>query len=148
MGDRGVERRTLFRAVVNVVRGHASLRSIWFVNSVRGAVVLATAVAIADGTNVQHGFWVVLGALSVLRTSAASTGATALRALSGTVVGFAIGAAILLAIGHHASVLWAVLPIAILVAGYTPGTAPFAVGQAAFTVTIAVLYNLIAPRCV
>jgi uncharacterized membrane protein YccC len=145
IADSEVERYTVFRAVVNVVRGHASLRSIWFVNSVRGAVALAAAVAIADGTNVQHGFWVVLGALSVLRTSAASTGATALRALSGTVVGFAIGAAILLAIGHHASVLWAVLPIAILVAGYTPGTAPFAVGQAAFTVTIAVLYNLIAP---
>lgn len=130
---------------MNVVRGHASLRSIWFVNSIRGAVALAAAVAIADGTNVQHGFWVVLGALSVLRTSAASTGATALRALSGTVAGFAVGAALLLAIGHHASVLWVVLPIAILVAAYAPGTAPLAVGQAAFTVTIAVLYNLIAP---
>ena len=145
VGSSGVERRTVFRAVVNVVRGHASLRSIWFVNSVRGAVALAAAVAIADGTNVQHGFWVVLGALSVLRTSAASTGATALRALSGTVAGFAVGAALLLVIGHHASVLWVVLPIAVLVAAYAPGTAPFAVGQAAFTVTIAVLYNLIAP---
>jgi uncharacterized membrane protein YccC len=31
------------------------------------------------------------------------------------------------------------------VAAYTPGTAPFAIGQAAFTVTVAVLFNLLAP---
>ena len=145
LADLAVERYSVIRAVVNIVRERASLRSICFVNSVRGAVALAAAVAIADGTNVQHGFWVVLGALSVLRTSAASTGATALRALSGTIAGFAVGAALLLAIGSHTSVLWAVLPIAVLVAAYAPGTAPFAVGQAAFTVTIAVLYNLIVP---
>jgi uncharacterized membrane protein YccC len=145
LADLAVKRFSVIRAVVNVVRDHASLRSIWFVNSVRGAGALAAAVAIADGTNVQHGFWVVLGALSVLRTSAASTGATALRALSGTIAGFAVGAALLLAIGSHTSVLWAVLPIAVLIAAYAPGTAPFAVGQAAFTVTIAVLYNLIVP---
>jgi uncharacterized membrane protein YccC len=38
-----------------------------------------------------------------------------------------------------------VLPIAVLVAGYAPGALPFAIGQAAFTITITVLYNLIAP---
>jgi uncharacterized membrane protein YccC len=31
------------------------------------------------------------------------------------------------------------------VAAYTPGTAPFAIGQAAFTVTVAVLFKLLAP---
>jgi len=127
------------------VSGHTSLRSIWFLNSARAGLALAAAVTIADVTNVQHGFWVVLGALTVLRTNAASTGATALRALVGTVAGFAVGAAVLFAIGHHNMVLWAVLPVAILVAGYAPGTLPFIVGQAAFTVTITVLYNLIAP---
>ena len=38
-----------------------------------------------------------------------------------------------------------VLPVAVFVAAYTPGTAPFAVGQAAFTVTVAVLFNLLVP---
>ena len=143
--DPAVKRHTVARAIGRILTGHTSLRSIWFLNSARGAIALAAAVAIADVTNVQHGFWVVLGALSVLRTSASSTGASALRALAGTVAGFAVGAALLLAIGHHTTVLWAVLPLAILVAAYAPGTAPFAVGQAAFTVTITVLYNLIAP---
>ena len=125
--------------------GNASLRSVWFLNSARGAVALAAAVAVADVTNVQHGFWVVLGTLSVLRTNAASTGATALRALGGTVAGFFIGAGLILTIGSHTDALWAALPLAVLVASYAPGTAPFAVGQAAFTVTVAVLYNILVP---
>jgi uncharacterized membrane protein YccC len=128
-----------------VAARHASLRSVWFRGSARGAVALAAAVAVADISGVQHAFWVVLGTLSVLRTSAASTGSTVMRALAGTVVGFAIGAALMLAIGTTPTALWVALPIAVLVASYAPGTAPFAVGQAAFTVTVIVLFNLLVP---
>ncbi|MGZ4247561.1 MAG: FUSC family protein, partial [Solirubrobacteraceae bacterium] len=124
---------------------HASVRSVWFINSLRASVAIAAAVAIADLSSVQHGFWVVLGTLSVLRTNAGSTGSTAFRALAGTLVGFVIGGALILAIGTNTTVLWIALPIAVFVAAYAPGTAPFAVGQAAFTVTIAVLFNLLAP---
>jgi Fusaric acid resistance protein-like len=124
---------------------HASLRSVWFRNSARGSVAIAAAVAVALLSGVQHGFWVALGTLSVLRTTAASTGSTALRALAGTAVGFVAGALLLLAIGTGPAALWAVLPIAVFVASYAPGTAPFAVGQAAFTVTIVVIFNLLAP---
>jgi uncharacterized membrane protein YccC len=128
-----------------LVMRHASLRSVWFRNSARGAVALAAAVAVADLTGVQHGFWVVLGTLSVLRSNAAATGATAWRALAGTVVGFAAGAALLLAIGTGQAALWVALPLAVLVAAYTPGTAPFLLGQAAFTITVVVLFNLLVP---
>lgn len=124
---------------------HASLRSVWFRNSARGSVAIAAAVAVASLSGVQHGFWVALGTLSVLRTTAASTGSTALRALAGTVLGFVAGALLLLAIGTGPAALWTVLPIAVFVASYAPGTAPFAVGQAAFTVTIVVIFNLLAP---
>jgi hypothetical protein len=124
---------------------HASVRSVWFINSLRASVAIAAAVAIADLSSVQHGFWVVLGTLSVLRTNAGSTGSTALRALAGTLAGFVIGGALIVAIGTNTTVLWVALPIAVAVAAYAPGTAPFAVGQAAFTVTIAVLFNLLAP---
>jgi uncharacterized membrane protein YccC len=124
---------------------HASLRSVWFINSARGSLGLAAAVAIADLSNVQHGFWVVLGTLSVLRTNAGSTGATAVRALAGTAVGFVIGGALLVAIGSSSVALWVSLPLAVFVAAYAPGTAPFAVGQAAFTVVVAVLFNLLVP---
>ncbi|WP_216898907.1 FUSC family protein, partial [Nocardia alni] len=135
----------ILAAVGGITLGHASLRSVWFLNSMRGAVGLAAATAVADLSGVQHGFWVVLGTLSVLRTSAASTGATAVRALAGTVAGFIIGAALILAIGTGPAAMWTALPIVALIAGYAPGIAPFAVGQAAFTVTISVLYNLLVP---
>jgi len=124
---------------------HASIRSVWFRNSLRGAVALAIAVAVADVSGVQHGFWVVLGTLSVLRTNASATGATALRALAGTAIGFALGAALLLGIGTSSAALWVALPLAVFVAGYAPGTTPFAVGQAGFTITVVVVFNLLVP---
>jgi uncharacterized membrane protein YccC len=129
----------------SITRRQTSLRSAWFLSSVRGAVALAAAVAVADLTGVQHGFWVVLGTLSVLRTNAAATGATAMRALLGTAAGFVIGAALLLAIGSGSTALWIALPIAVAIAAYTPGVAPFAAGQAAFTVVVSVLFNLLVP---
>jgi len=142
-----VAARTVQRvsSVATAAHTHASLRSVWFVNSLRGAVALAVAVAVADVTTVQHGFWVVLGTLSVLRTNASATGATALRAIAGTAIGFVIGGALVVAIGSDETALWIVFPFAVLVAAYSPGTAPFAVGQAAFTVLIAILFNLIVP---
>ena len=42
---------------------HASVRSVWFINSLRAALAIAAAVAVADLSSVQHGFWVVLGTL-------------------------------------------------------------------------------------
>ncbi|MGH3171256.1 MAG: FUSC family protein, partial [Trebonia sp.] len=124
---------------------HASVRSVWFITSLRGALAVAAAVAIADVSNVQHGFWIVLGTLSVLRTNATATGATVWRALAGTVVGFVIGGALLQAIGTGPTAIWIALPVAILIAAYAPGATPFLVGQAAFTVTIVVLFNLLSP---
>ncbi len=47
----------------------------------------------------QHAFWVVLGSLSVLRSSALGTGVTAVRAVLGTTLGVAISAAVLLGLG-------------------------------------------------
>jgi uncharacterized membrane protein YccC len=132
-------------SAASVVTRHASLRSVWFLNSVRGAVALAAAITVADVTGVQHAFWVVLGTVSVLRSSASSTGATAVRALLGTLIGFVVGALLLLVIGTGAGALWIALPIAVLVAAYAPGALPFAAGQAAFTVVVSVLFNLLVP---
>jgi uncharacterized membrane protein YccC len=130
---------------LGVLTRHASIRSVWFLNSLRASVALAAAVLVADVSGVQHGFWVVLGTLSVLRTSASSTESTALRALGGTVIGFVVGALLLLGIGTSTPALWVALPIAIAVAAYAPGTLPFIFGQAAFTVVVVVLFNLLVP---
>ena len=138
-------KKSQFARISHVVAGHGSLRSIWLVNSVRAAFALAAAVAVADLSSVQHGFWVVLGALAVLHMTATSTSATALRALAGTAVGIGLGGALVFAIGASPIALWIALPIALFVAAYVPGNAPFAVGQAAFTVFLLVEVSLLAP---
>ncbi len=144
-GTTAERRAAALSGAIGVMARHASFRSVWFLNSLRGSVALAAAVLVADLSGVQHGFWVVLGTLSVLRTNAASTGSTALRALGGTVVGFAVGALLLLGIGTSAPALWAALPIAVAVAAYAPGVLPYAFGQAAFTIVVVVLFNLLVP---
>jgi uncharacterized membrane protein YccC len=138
-------RAVALSGALRVMARHASVRSVWFQNSLRGSLALAAAVLVADQTGVQHGLWVMLGTLSVLRTNAASTGSTALRALGGTVIGFAAGALLLLGLGTSTPVLWTALPVAIAVAAYAPGALPFAVGQAGFTVAVVVLFNVLQP---
>jgi uncharacterized membrane protein YccC len=144
-GTTAERRAASISGAMGVLTRHASFRSVWFLNSLRGSLALAAAVLVADLSGVQHGFWVVLGTLSVLRTNAASTESTALRALGGTVLGFLLGALLLLGIGTSTPALWAALPIAVAVAAYAPGTLPFTLGQAAFTVVVLVLFNLLAP---
>jgi uncharacterized membrane protein YccC len=124
---------------------HAKRHSIWLHNSLRGAAGLGLAVLVAKLTGVQHEFWVVLGALSVLRSNALATGQNLLRGLLGTAVGFVVGGALVALIGTNTDVLWLLLPLAILLAGLAPSAVGFAAGQAAFTLTLLILYNIIAP---
>jgi uncharacterized membrane protein YccC len=119
--------------------------SVWLHNSLRGAAGLGLAVLAARLTGVQHSFWVVLGALSVLRSNALNTGQDAVRAMLGTVVGFIVGAALLVGIGTNTTLLWFLLPLAVFLAGVAPAVISFAGGQAAFTLTLVILFNLIQP---
>jgi len=124
---------------------YLSFRSVWFRNAFRGATGLALAVAVIEITDVEHGFWVVLGTLSVLRSSALGTGATALRAVLGTGVGVVIGSALMIGLGSHPEVLWLLLPLAVVISGTVPSMISFAAGQAGFTVVVIILFNIIAP---
>jgi Fusaric acid resistance protein-like len=124
---------------------HVERHSVWLHNSVRGAAGLGLAVLVANITGVQHAFWVVLGTLSVLRSNALSTGQNVVRGILGTVAGFLVGAALLALIGTNTTVLWILLPVAILLAGVAPAAVSFAAGQGAFTLALVILYNIIAP---
>ncbi|MGA7834338.1 MAG: FUSC family protein [Acidimicrobiales bacterium] len=126
-------------------RSHFKSHSVWLHNSIRGAIGLSIAVLVAEETGVQHAFWVILGALSVLRSNALNTGQNALRAVGGTIAGFVIGAALVALIGTNLTLLWFILPIALLVAGFAPTAISFAAGQAGFTLTLVILYNILEP---
>ena len=119
--------------------------SVWLHNSLRGAAGLGLAVLAARLTGVQHSFWVVLGALSVLRSNALNTGQDAVRAMVGTVAGFIVGAALLAGIGTNTTLLWFLLPLAVFLAGVAPACISFAGGQAAFTLTVVILFSIIQP---
>jgi uncharacterized membrane protein YccC len=146
-GDRGfgMTGEAPASAVWRRLVSHLSFRSVWFRNAVRGTAGLALAVTVVEVTAVEHGFWVVLGTLSVLRSNALGTGATALRAIGGTAVGFVVGAAIMIGVGAHVAALWALLPVAVLVSGVAPSMISFAAGQAGFTLVVVILFNIIEP---
>jgi uncharacterized membrane protein YccC len=143
-GERHPAREAL-RTAVRAVVEHANPIDVWFRNSLRSAVGVALAVYIAQRSGVQHGFWVVLGTLSVLRSNALGTGWSIVSALAGTVAGILIGSVLVIAIGSHQTVLWAVLPFAVLLASYAPRAISFAAGQAGFTVVLFVLFNILQP---
>ncbi len=124
---------------------HTARDSVWLHNSIRGAVGLGLAVLIADLLAVQHSFWVALATISVLRSSALNTGQNIVRAVLGTTIGLVIGGGIVALVGTNTALLWVLLPFAVLLAGLAPATVSFAAGQAAFTLTLMILFNLIAP---
>lgn len=132
-------------AAQRVASGHLDRHSVWLQSSIRGAAGLAIAVLLARVFDAQNAFWIGLGALSVLRSNALSTGATVLRALLGTVLGFAIGGALVAVIGTNDAVLWSLLPLVILVAASAPTVISFVAGQAAFTIFTIILFNIVAP---
>jgi uncharacterized membrane protein YccC len=124
---------------------HTARDSVWLHNSVRGAVGLGLAVLVADLLAVQHSFWVALATISVLRSSALNTGQNIVRAVLGTTVGLVIGGGIVALVGTNTALLWVLLPFTVLLAGLAPATVSFEAGQAAFTLTLMILFNLIAP---
>ncbi|MEQ7009176.1 FUSC family protein [Actinopolymorpha sp. B17G11] len=119
--------------------------SLWFRNCARGAVGLGVAVLVAHLAHLQHGFWVVLATLAVLRSNALRTSSTVVRAVAGTVVGVVAGGALMVAIGSHQVVLWAIFPVAVFFASYAAGRLSFGAGQAAFSLMVLILFNLIVP---
>ncbi len=124
---------------------HLSFRSVWFRNAVRGAAGLALAVAVVEVTNVEHGFWVVLGTLvgAALQCPGHRRHRPARRRGDrGRLRG---------GLGHHDRrrrppvLLWVLLPVAVLVSGVAPSMISFAAGQAGFTVVVIILFNIIDP---
>ena len=146
-GRTGATDRAVYalRETARLLRANLTPRSAWFRDSLRGAVGLAAAVLVIQVANPQNAFWVVLAALSVLRSSALGTGSTVLWALTGTAVGILVGGGLVAILGNENGALWAALPPAVLLAAYAPRAISFAAGQAGFTVVVMIIFNLIAP---
>jgi uncharacterized membrane protein YccC len=139
-GTRGVAVR-----VVRTVRAHLDPSSTVLHHSIRMAVGLALSVLLARALGLSHAFWVVLGTLSVLRSNALGTGRSTVEALVGSVIGFIVGGLFAVAAGNDTILMWIALPVAIFFASYAASAIGFVAGQAAFTLTVIVVFNLISP---
>ena len=101
-------------------------------------------------SDISHAFWLVLGAITVLRPAVSSVGRTYGQALAGTVIGLLVSIGVL-ALDSAAGgtwVLWTALPIATFLWALAPAlfaTRPFMAGQAAFSLFLVMLFTLLQP---
>ncbi|GLP78703.1 FUSC family protein [Mycobacterium antarcticum] len=133
------------QAITSFFGGFLATRAVVVRNSVRTGLGLALAVAVTHVFPVQHGFWVVLGAMSVLRSSALTTGTRVVRAVVGTTIGFLLGVVFIELMGVDPIVLWMTLPLVAFGSAYVPEVASFVAGQAMFTMMVLIIFNVISP---
>lgn len=132
-------------AVRKITTGFLATRSVAARNALRTGVGLALAVAATHLFPIQHGFWVVLGAIVVLGSSALTTGTKVVRAMIGTAIGVVLGAVLIAVVGVNPVLLWTLLPIVIFGSAYVPRVASFTAGQASMTMMVLIVFNLIVP---
>ncbi len=125
--------------------GHLGPRSVYFQNAVRLSIGLAAARAVAGVTDLPHGFWVMLAALTLTRTTAALTGSTVRRALTGTLLGALAAAGILVLAGRHTDAYAAVLPVIMLVAFCLGPVLGVGWAQGLFTLVVSMAFAQLAP---
>ena len=129
-----------------LVEANAVWTSDWAQESLRAGVAVGVAIFIAGELRLDHGFWVVLGTMSVLRSNAFATGRTALEASAGTALGFAISALFLALVGFDNTALWILVVLTFFLSAYTPQVVGFVAGQVCFTIAVVALFNLIQPQ--
>ena len=134
------------RRAQRVLVPHLAPGAVWFRNSARAGVALALSVLIAKISGIEHAFWVVLATLTVLRSNVATTGATVVSAVIGTLAGFLLATAATLAIGAHPPLMWVALPLAVFLAAYAPAAISLAAGQTMFALLVVLLFNLMVPE--
>lgn len=132
-------------AAAQITSGFVANRAVALRNALRTGLGLAVAVAITQAFSVEQGFWVVLGALSVLRSSALTTGTRVWRAVVGTAIGFLLGALLIGLVGVDPVAMWVLLPLVVFGSAYVPEIASFTAAQAAFTMLVLIFFNVIAP---
>ena len=133
------------RSALLSLMGYLRTRSVTVLNSLRTGLALALAVVVTFVLPVQNALWVVLGALSVLRSSAAGTRTSVVRAVTGTVIGFVIGASVIAVVGVNPVVLWTLLPLATFGSTYVMRVGSFTASQAMFTMQVLIVFNLMRP---
>jgi len=131
--------------ILRTVRAHLEAPSTVLQDSLRIAIGLALAVFVARSLGISHAFWVVLGTIQVLRSTALGTGRTVILAVVGNAIGVVVGGLFAVVAGNHPAIMWTAFPIAVFGAAYAATTIGFMLSQAAFTINLIIVFNLISP---
>ena len=125
---------------------HVETDSVWLQNSLRGARGLALAVLIANLSGLparllgraRHALGAALERAQHRTERARRPARHRGRLRRRRPVAVAL-------VGTNTTLLWLLLPPAVLLAGLAPAAVSFAAGQAAFTLTLLILFNILAP---
>jgi uncharacterized membrane protein YccC len=129
-----------------LIAANAVPTSAYAQDAVRAGVAIGAALLLAGELRLDHGFWVVLGTLSVLRSNAFETGRSAVFASLGTAIGFAVSAVLLALVGFDDVGLWIIVVAGFFLSAYTPQVVGFVAGQASFTIAVVAMFNLLEPE--
>ncbi|MFJ1703795.1 FUSC family protein [Kitasatospora sp. NPDC088346] len=127
------------------VAGHLSPHSVHFQNAVRISLGLAAARTVAGVASLPHGFWAMLAALTLTRTTAVQTRDGVRRALTGTLLGAATAAVLLTAVGHHTNVYAVALPVVMLATFSLGPLLGLGWAQGLFTLVVSMVFAQLAP---
>jgi uncharacterized membrane protein YccC len=130
----------------HLVAANAVPTSAYAQDAVRAGISIGAALLLAGELRLDHGFWVVLGTLSVLRSNAFETGRSAVFASLGTAIGFAVSAALLALVGFDDVGLWIIVIAGFFLSAYTPQVLGFVAGQVSFTIAVVAMFNLLVPE--
>jgi hypothetical protein len=132
-------------AGTTIVTAFLTARSVAARNGLRMGAGLALAVAVTHLHLVEHGFWVVVGTMLVLGSSALSTRTRVVQAVVGTALGIVLGGLLIGAAGVEPVVLWLLVPITVFGSTYLPRFVSFTAAQAMGALSLLVILNLTAP---
>ena len=137
-------RRPDVRATFEQLRANMSLDSPAGRHALRLAVVVPVAAVIARGLPLQHSYWMVVAAATILRPEFGATFTRGAERALGTCLGVALAGAIAVTL-HPAGGVTVVLVGILAWLGYSLFPASFAVGFAFITALVVFLINVIAP---
>ncbi|MEU6205450.1 FUSC family protein [Micromonospora musae] len=140
----GDVRQPRWRLYWRQFREHLTFRSALFQSALRLAVALAVARVIAGVLPLQHGFWVLLATLTVLRTSAVDTRSALKPAVLGTVGGAAASGVLMLFVNRPIIYVVA-LPVTMVLAFTFGRLLGPSWAQALFTLLLTFVFAQLAP---
>jgi uncharacterized membrane protein YccC len=132
-------------AGTTILSAFLATRTVAAHNGLRMGAGLALAVAVTHLHLFERGFWVVVGTMLVLSSSALATRTRVVQAVIGTAVGIVVGGILVAAVAVEPVVLWLLVPVTVFASTYLPRFLSFAAAQAVGALNLLTILSLTIP---